>query len=260
MRVIVWNVNGLRSCLRQGFRPWFDERCPDLLGLQEVRAKKDQLPADALDVAGFGCWLNPAERPGYSGTALFAKRTPLALTTSLGRADFDAEGRVQIAEYERFAFINAYFPNGKGKDRSNDRVPFKLAFYAAVLDAALALRRAGKGVIVGGDFNTAHRPIDLANWQSNQKTSGFLPAERQEIDRWLQAGFVDVFRETHRDEPGHYSWWSQRSGSRERNVGWRIDYLLVSDDLAPRVQRAWIEPEVMGSDHAPVGIEVDLVL
>lgn len=258
MKITIWNVNGLRSAARQGFAAWYAANQPDVLGLQEVRAEAAQVPAGLLDLAGRGALLNPAERAGYSGVGLWTKENPRAYETRLGAAEMDGEGRLQIAEFEAFVFINAYFPNGKGKEGDNSRVPFKLEFTERVRARAEGYLRAGKGVIVGGDWNTAHQEIDLANAKGNRKTSGFLPEERQAIDRFLAAGFRDVFRDRHPGEAGHYTWWSQRAGSRTRNVGWRIDYFLVSENLVNKVDQVWIEKDVLGSDHCPVSLTLRL--
>jgi exodeoxyribonuclease-3 len=200
-----------------------------------------------------------ATRPGYSGTALFARREPDSLDTTLDESRFDDEGRLQIVRFGRLVVANVYFPNGNGKDRDNSRVPFKLDFYRALFERLDRMRRSGRRVLVMGDFNTAHREIDLARPRENEKTSGFLPEEREEFDRWLRAGFVDTFRAF---EPagGHYSWWSQRFGVRARNVGWRIDYVLASPSAMPFVRAAFLQPQVHGSDHCPVGVELDAAI
>jgi exodeoxyribonuclease-3 len=261
MKIAVWNVNGLRACMGKGFAAWLERTQPALLGLQEVRALPEDFDAGAgnpkvMPPKGWKMAWNPAEKKGYSGTALLYKKAPAKVVTGLGIPEFDREGRLVIAELDGWAFLNGYFPKGSGSERDNSRVPYKLAFYEAVLARAEQYRSQGFGVAIAGDFNTAHTPLDLANWKSNQKTSGFLPEERAMIDRYLAAGYVDVFRARHPDETGHYTWWSQRMGARARNVGWRIDYFLVSQELAPRVKKAWIEPEVLGSDHCPVWIEL----
>ena len=195
-------------------------------------------------------------RRGYSGVALYAREPLARIETSLGEERFDVEGRLQIAKVGRITVINAYFPKGSGKERDNSRVPYKLDFYRRVFDRAKTLRRHGP-VLVIGDYNTAHREIDLARPKDNIKNSGFLPVERAELDRLFDAGWVDTFRRLHADEPGHYSWWSQRSGARARNVGWRIDYVLASPAAMKRVKRAFIWPEVAGSDHCPIGVDLD---
>ncbi len=255
MRVVSWNVNGLRAAVRKGFHQWLPTSGAEIIGLQEVRATREQLEAGDCLPEGWGFHLSEAERPGYSGVGLLTRREPDRLETSLGEARFDAEGRLQLATFGRLVIANVYFPNGNGKDRDNSRVPYKLDFYRALLERLQAERRRGRRVLVMGDFNTAHREIDLARPKSNRKTSGFLPEECAEIDRWLDEGFVDTFRE---DEPGegHYSWWSQRQGARGRNVGWRLDYVLGSKAAMPFVKKAFIWPEVMGSDHCPVGVDL----
>ena len=179
------------------------------------------------------------------------------METSLGDEAFDAEGRLQIARWGALTIANVYFPNGSGKNRDNSRIPFKLDFYRRLFEVLEPAFAAGEPVLVMGDFNTAHRPIDLARPKQNEKTSGFCPEERAELDRWLQAGWVDTFRAAHPDAEGHYTWWSQRGDVRARNVGWRIDYVLASPALAPLVTDAFILPDVQGSDHCPLGVEID---
>ena len=256
MRVVSWNVNGLRACARKGFLDFLREAEADVVGLQEVRAFADQLPDEVRAPRGWHAHFSPAARPGYSGVALYAREPLPRIETALGEERFDLEGRLQIAKVGRIAVINAYFPKGSGKDRDNSRVPYKLDFYRRVFDRAEELRRR-QPVLVIGDYNTAHREIDLARPRDNVKNSGFLPEERAELDRLFDAGWVDTFRRRHPDEPGHYSWWSQRGGARARNVGWRIDYVLASPAAMKRVKRAFIWPAVAGSDHCPVGVDLD---
>jgi exodeoxyribonuclease-3 len=250
LSLMSWNVNGLRSCGRKGFAQWLAETTPDILGLQEVRALPEQLEQNLREPAGYQTVFHPAERKGYSGVALFSQREPASVV--LGGLDderFDSEGRLIVSDHGSFLLYNGYYPNG-GNDLS--RVPFKLEFSEAVLQHAEGQRRAGRSVVLCGDFNTAHTEIDLANPKSNQKNTGFLPEERAWLDRLLDHGWVDVFRERHPGENGHYTWWSNRKGVRERNVGWRIDYFFVSPDLADRVVKARHHPQVMGSDHCPI--------
>ena len=199
---------------------------------------------------------SPAERRGYSGVGLFSRRAPDSVDTSLGEERFDREGRLQIARFGRLVVINGYFPKGSGTERDNSRVPYKLDFYRSVFERAERLRRGGLRVLILGDFNTAHSEIDLARPKGNKKTSGFLPEERAELDRWVAAGWVDTFRHF-QPQGGHYSWWSQRSGARERNVGWRIDYVLASPAAMKYVRGAFIQPQVRASDHCPVGVDLD---
>ncbi len=257
MKIVSWNVNGIRACARKGFLDWLDSCEADIVGLQEVRALPEQLTADVLEPAGWYTHFSPAERKGYSGVALYS-RTPFdSVRTELGVPEFDAEGRVQIAEVGDIALANVYFPNGSGKNRDNSRIPFKLDFYKRLYDVLDEMRGSTTQVVIG-DFNTAHRPIDLARPKSNTKTSGFRPEEREELDRWLREGWVDTFRHIHGDSEGHYTWWSNRPGIRERNVGWRIDYGLMRQDDIHRCSDAFILPDVMGSDHCPLGLSLDL--
>jgi exodeoxyribonuclease-3 len=256
MKILSWNVNGLRACARKGFASWLRRTDADIVGLQEVRAGYEALPEEVARPPGWHLHLVEAARPGYSGVALYARRLWDGLETSLDDETFDAEGRLQIARFGRLVLANVYFPNGSGRERNNGRVPFKLAFYRRLFERLARLRRGGLRVLVMGDFNTAHREIDLARPKQNQKTSGFLPEERAELDRWLAAGWVDTFR-AFQSGPEHYTWWSQRSGARARNVGWRIDYVLASPSAMRFVRSAFTRPEVEGSDHCPVGVELD---
>jgi exodeoxyribonuclease-3 len=256
MRIVSWNVNGLRSAAKKGFLSWLSASEADVVGIQEVRARAEQLPEDVRQVPGWRGDFVAAARPGYSGVGLFSRRRPKELHTSLGVKSFDAEGRVQIARFSRLTVANVYFPNGNGTERDNSRVPFKLRFYRRLFARLEAEKAAGGRILVMGDFNTAHQEIDLARPRDNQETSGFLPVERKEFSRWIGAGWVDTFRQF-QPAPGHYSWWSQRFGVRARNVGWRIDYVLASPAAMEFVRGASLHPEVMGSDHCPVSVEVD---
>jgi exodeoxyribonuclease-3 len=255
-RILSWNVNGLRACAKKGFRDWLGRSGAEIVGIQEVRARIDQLPEAVGDPEGWHTHFVAAKRPGYSGVGLYSRRAPDRIHIGLGRPRFDEEGRVQVARFGRLVLANVYFPNGNGKDRDNSRVPFKLAFYRAVFDRLQRMRKGGYRVLVMGDFNTAHREVDLARPRENREISGFLPEERAEIDRWLEAGWIDSFRHFEKG-PGHYSWWSQRFGVRERNVGWRIDYVLASPAAMRYLVDGFIQPGVTGSDHCPVGVDVD---
>ncbi|NVB38812.1 exodeoxyribonuclease III [Pseudenhygromyxa sp. WMMC2535] len=255
LKVLSWNVNGLRAAANKGFGDWL-EGAGDIVGVQEVRAFPDQLPEDLRTRAGWRTDFAPAQRPGYSGVGMFARLEPDKVERALGVERFDVEGRLQLARFGRLFIANVYFPNGSGPNRDHSRVPYKLDFYRAVFELVERKRRGGYRVLVMGDFNTAHREIDLARPRQNQKTSGFLPEEREELDRWLAAGWVDTFRHLE-PGPGHYSWWSQRGTARERNVGWRIDYVLATPNVRPFLRDAFIQRDVSGSDHAPVGVELD---
>ena len=196
-----------------------------------------------------------AKRPGYSGVALYSRRVPDEFAHSLEAPEFDVEGRFQFARFGKLIVVNAYFPTGNGKARDLSRIPYKLAFYEKVFKVLEPLKKKGAPILVMGDFNTAHREVDLARPKENVKTSGFRPEEREEFDRWIRAGWVDTFRMF---EPagGHYSWWSQRAGVREKNVGWHIDYVLATKAAAAWITGAFIHRQVTGSDHCPVGVDI----
>jgi exodeoxyribonuclease III len=257
VKLYSWNINGFRAVLGKGFWDWLSASGADVVGLQEVKAELDQLPAgDRTPPPGWGvAWNHCKVKKGYSGTAAYYRQdaAPLSASTGLPDPAFQGEGRCQLLEYPDFWLFNIYFPNGA---MNEERLAYKLKYYDVFLDYAQKLRKT-KPVVACGDFNTAHREIDLANPKENEKISGFLPIERAWIDRFIAAGYVDTFR---RFEPGpqHYSWWSYRGGARRRNVGWRIDYFFVSEELRDKVKRAWIEPQVQGSDHCPVGLELEL--
>ena len=255
MRIVSWNVNGLRACVKKGFLTFLNRSAADVIGLQEVRALPHQLDLQTRAPNGWHTSFVPAERPGYSGVAIYSRQSPDRVESSLNQPLLDAEGRLIIAHFGRMAIASVYFPKGSGKDRDNSRVPYKLEFYAAVFDRIQHLRRRGT-VFVMGDYNTAHQAIDLARPKTNQKSSGFLPEEREEMTRWLAAGWVDTFRVRHPGEAGHYTWWRQWGGARANNVGWRIDYVLASPRANKRISHAFIWPNVAGSDHCPVGVDL----
>ncbi len=249
-----WNVNGLRACAKKGFADWVRQAKPDVIGLQEVRALPEELPPE-LSRLKLSQHFSPAERRGYSGVALLSKRAPDTVETTLARR-FEVEGRMILAHFGALTVCSAYVPKGSGTARDNSRIPYKLAFDRALRRRLNALREEGRRVIVMGDFNTAHQEIDLARPKQNVENSGFRPEERRAFGLWLRDGWVDTFRHFH-DGGGHYSWWSQRLGLRERNVGWRIDYVLASRAAMGFVSGAFLQPRVLGSDHCPVGVELD---
>ncbi|OYD16554.1 exodeoxyribonuclease III [candidate division WOR-3 bacterium JGI_Cruoil_03_51_56] len=250
MRILSWNVNGIRACARKGFLDWLGKDLPDILCCQETKARPEQV-ADYIDrPSGYYSFWNPAERKGYSGVVTFSQKKPDSVKTSFGTKRFDNEGRILITEYPGFVLYNIYFPNGK---KDAERLKYKLAFYDAFLEHLDREKAKGKKLIICGDYNTAHKEIDLAHPRQNAKISGFLPIERAWMDKLVEHGFIDTFRMFH-PEPNQYTWWSFLTRARKRNVGWRIDYFFVSDNLKKNVKDAFIRPEVMGSDHCPVGI------
>ena len=250
MKIISWNVNGIRAALKKGLADFLLAEQPEILCLQETKATSAdvELPPEFADYAAF--W-NSAEKKGYAGTALFSKTPPLAVTCGISIADHDREGRVLTAEYADFFLVNVYVPNSK---RELARLPYRQGWDRDFL-AYLKRLEATKPVIVCGDMNVAHREIDLARPKENVKTHGFTPEERAGFEAFVGAGLVDAFREF---EPGggHYTWWSQMGTARARNIGWRIDYFLCSAALRPRLESATIHPHITGSDHCPVGLEL----
>ncbi len=255
MRIYAWNVNGLRSCHRkEAFVPFVEAHRPDVLCLQEVRALPEQVPADARNPKGMHGEWHPAEKKGYSGVTTFSAAPPDAAVRGLDEERFDREGRVLRTDHGPVSVVNAYFPHGQ---RDHARLPFKTDFYRAMLAYGDRLRRAGRRVVLCGDWNTAHHDIDIKNHKSNRKTSGFTAPERALVDEFEAAGWVDVWR-VRNPEAEVYTWWSSRKGVRERNVGWRIDYFLVDGETAKRVVDASIHTDVMGSDHCPIGLELDV--
>lgn len=250
MKITTWNVNGYRAVLRKEALGWLWDVDPDVLCLQEIKVQLHQLGDEEATIEGYeGVW-NPAERKGYSGTANFYKECPLGVEKGMGFDEFDNEGRLIRSDYKGFYLYNIYFPNG---GQGNKRVPFKLDFYEKLLEVCDGLRATGKEIIIAGDFNTAHNEIDLANPEANRDNTGFLPEERAWIDKYLSHGFVDVFRELY-PERVSYTYWSYRTNARIRNVGWRLDYFLVTEGLVDRVADVLVHDEIMGSDHCPVSL------
>ncbi len=253
MKICTWNVNGIRAALGKGLQEWIDTETPDVLCLQEIKARPEQLSEEQRSFPGYSVIWNPAERPGYSGVATFCREQPLGADLGLAVAEFDIEGRVICTRHPDFLLYNIYFPNGQ---RGQDRVDYKLRFYARLLEVCDRLHASGENIIITGDFNTAHQPIDLRNPEENQNTSGFMPEERAWVDRFLEHGFVDVYRKLY-PEKVQYTWWTYRFGARQRNIGWRIDYFLVSEKLAPRVKDVIVHDAVTGSDHCPVSLIIE---
>ncbi|MDR1867275.1 MAG: exodeoxyribonuclease III [Treponema sp.] len=257
MRIITWNVNGIRAAQKKGFMRWLVQEQPDILCVQETRAHKEQLDAEILNPCTKSestyesYWLS-AQRAGYAGVALYTLLSPQSVTP-LGLYEYDSEGRFLQADFESFSVISVYFPHVQ---ESHKRLDYKIAFCEAVRNRCDYIRSHNRHVILCGDYNIAHNPIDLAQHEKHADDAGYLPEERAWIDSFLHAGYVDSFRFMHPNESGCYSWFSYRSGARQRNRGWRIDYLCVDEELAPSIKKASILAGVCGFDHNPCSIEL----
>ncbi|KRQ87390.1 Exodeoxyribonuclease [Caloramator mitchellensis] len=252
MRIYTWNVNGLRAIAKKGFFDFLSSENPDILCIQETKLQEDQLDDEIKNLDGYYTYFSYAEKKGYSGVAIFSKTEPNQIAYGIGIDEFDREGRILIAEYDDFTLFNIYFPNGK---MSDERLDYKLRFYDALMDYSKKLLDQGKKLIICGDYNTAHNEIDLKNPKSNEKSSGFLPIEREYMDKFLHKGFVDAYRYLY-PEKIEYTWWSYMFNARQKNVGWRIDYHFVSDNLIERVADVKILTDVLGSDHCPVMLKL----
>ncbi|MDD3816976.1 MAG: exodeoxyribonuclease III [Thiovulaceae bacterium] len=254
IEIISWNVNGIRAVASKGGFAWLERRSCDILCLQEIKATEEQIPNDLFTPPFLETAINPAERKGYSGTATFSNLAS-EYTSTCQEIDTHHEGRIIETRYGDVVLFNVYFPNGQKDDA---RLSHKMKFYDDFLEHCQKLREEGKSIIICGDVNTAHREIDLKNPKANEKTSGFLPIERAWIDKLLSCGYIDTFRYVHGDLSDQYSWWSYRFSARAKNVGWRIDYFFISEDLAQNLEDAFILNEIEGSDHCPVGIRIAL--
>ena len=253
MKIISWNVNGLRAVLRKRALQWAIAQEPEVLCLQEIKARPDQLTEpDRHLFDNYISLYNPAERPGYSGVVSYCRQEPQDIQRGLGVPLFDQEGRVIRTRLPEFTLFNIYFPNGQ---RDHQRLKYKLDFYARLLDICDQLNASGENIILCGDFNTAHREIDLRNPKQNENTSGFLPVERQWIDKYLEHGFVDVYRALY-PEREQYTWGTYRYNARKRDIGWRLDYFLISEGLVDRVEDVIIHEDIEGSDHCPVSLHL----
>ncbi|PCI36349.1 MAG: exodeoxyribonuclease III [Elusimicrobia bacterium] len=252
-RVLSWNVNGIRAVAKKGFLEWLPSSKGDIVCLQETKALPEQLTDEIKNIKKYRSSFHSAERKGYSGVAIYSKPEVRTIEGSLGEPEFDREGRVLVHHYPEFTIFNVYFPNGKSRQ---DRLDYKMRFYAWFLNLMKRYRRKGiKNLVVCGDVNTAHKEIDLSRPKENSKTSGFLPEERAWIDKFLEAGFIDTFREF--DTGGeNYTWWDMITRARDRNVGWRIDYFFISESLRKNLKSARILPDIMGSDHCPIEIQL----
>ena len=248
MKITTWNVNGFRAILNKGFIEWIDAFQPDILCLQETKVKPEQLPDMKALLPDYQTWWFSAEKAGYSGVATFVRKNDLKNVLGTGVPGFDTEGRVVQTEMGNTMLFNVYFPNGQ---RDSGRLAYKLEFYAHLLEICDNLQANGKNVIITGDFNTAHSEIDLANPKENSKTSGFLPEERAWVDKYIEHGLTDVYRALYPERVG-YTWWTYRFGARKRNIGWRLDYFLVTTRLMTTIKDVVIHDDVEGSDHCPV--------
>jgi exodeoxyribonuclease-3 len=252
MRIFSWNVNGLRAVVKKGFFDWLESEAPDVVCLQEIKARTEDLDDTIFNPKGYHAFWNPAERKGYSGVAIFTKKKPVAVHLGMGIERFDCEGRILRLVFKDFDLFSVYFPNGTSGE---ERLQYKMEFYDAFLDHCEELRVQGRELVITGDVNTAHKPIDLKNPKANQKNSGFLPEERAWLDKFVEHGYVDSFR-FFNEAPDQYTWWSYRFNVRARNIGWRIDYFFVTEGLMKKVKDSFITPEVMGSDHCPIGLDI----
>ncbi len=267
LRIVSWNVNGIRACVKKGFLDWLEKDRPDILCVQETKATEEQVPRavhERIAELGYRAYWHAADRRGYSGVATFCRIEPLFVTRGV---PFErGEGRVLVTEHGNFTLYNVYFPNGRQRPDGPDpeRLEFKLEFYEAMLELVEQEREAGKNVVISGDWNTAHTEIDIARPKENENVTGFLPVEREALQRYVDRGFVDTFRlfkppEAYEGLPPErrdYTWWTYRAGARDRNIGWRIDYHFVNREFVSAVKAASIEAHVEGSDHCPITVEL----
>lgn len=249
--LLSWNVNGIRAAEKKGFFDWLQETQADVVCLQETKAQAEQLTDKFINQDGYHSFFASAEKKGYSGVCIYSKEKPLSIAT-LGVEEFDAEGRTLIAEYKKFTIINCYFPNSQAEGK---RIDYKIRFCDAVLKKAGELEKNGKNVAICGDYNIAHKAIDLKNPKQNEKNPGYLPEEREWMDKFINSGYKDTFR-MFNPEGDNYTWWSYRTKARDKNIGWRIDYFCVNPNWKLKIKSAVIYADVLGSDHCPVTLEI----
>ena len=254
IRIFCWNVNGIRAISKKGFTDWVKKESPDIFCLQETKAQVEQLDDAITKIDEYQSYFHSAERKGYSGVATYSRIKPLNVKLGFGKPEYDIEGRVIQTDYENFSLFNVYFPNG---GRGPERVKYKLDFYDELFFYIERLRKKQKNIIVCGDYNTAHKEIDLARPKENVMNTGFLPEERAWIDNIVNLGYIDIFREFNK-EPGQYTYWDNVTRARERNVGWRIDYFFISKEMKNMVKSTKIHSNVMGSDHCPIEIDIQI--
>ena len=250
MKIISWNVNGLRAVYKKNFLDWLRKSKADIVCLQEIKAQEEQLPLDLINPVGYFSHFNPAVKKGYSGTAVFTKEKPLKIEKELGFRRFDQEGRVLELKYPQFSLINLYLPHG---GRSKENLDYKLECYKILLNYLKRIQK--HNVVAIGDFNIAHQEIDLSRPKQNKNNTMFTEQEREKIEQIVKLGFVDTFRKFNQ-QGGNYTWWPYFANARERNLGWRIDYAFVSKSLVSKLKNAFISNKVMGSDHCPIGIDI----
>ncbi|OGZ32256.1 MAG: exodeoxyribonuclease III [Candidatus Portnoybacteria bacterium RBG_13_40_8] len=250
MKIVSWNVNGIRAVYRKNFLGWLEKTNADIVCLQEVKIQTEQLPPDLANPKNYYSFFNFANKKGYSGVAVYVRKKPLSIENKLGVERFDTEGRILKLKFPKFLLINIYLPHG---GRQKENLKYKLKAYQQLLNYLKKIRN--KNIILIGDFNVAHQEIDLARPNSNKNNIMFTPKERKQIDKIIEFGFADSFRKFHKDN-GHYTWWPYAFNARERNLGWRIDYAFISKSLAPKIKNAFILDKVPGSDHCPIGIEI----
>jgi len=254
MKIISYNVNGLRSALGKGFLEWLNGSGADIICLQETKLQEDQVDRMAFEFLGYRSWWHSAEKKGYSGVAILSRKEPIKVSRGMGIPRYDMEGRVLKMEFEDFTLLNIYFPSGT---TGEVRQAFKMQFLEDVLNYANSLRKEGKELLICGDYNIAYKPVDINHPERHKNSSGFLPEEREWMDRFISSGFTDTFR-VFSEAPEQYSWWSYRAGSRAKNLGWRIDYHMLTPGLKNKLKAAGIMPEVVHSDHCPVWVELAL--
>lgn len=255
MKIISWNINGIRAVFKKGFFDWFKKENADIFCLQETKADVSQFPKELQNLQNYNLYTSSSLiKKGYSGVAVFTKEKPLKVEQGIGKKEFDCEGRILKLEFKNFYLFNIYFPNGGS---GNDRLKYKLNFYDYFVEYLKEIK--DKPIIICGDYNTAHCPIDLARPKNNEDVSGFMPIERKKLDNLIDAGFVDTFRYFHKDEKYKYTWWDYKTKARQRNVGWRLDYFFVSKEIIDKIDTAEILSEVVGSDHCPIMITGEII-
>ncbi len=252
LKLYSWNVNGIRASIKKGIVEWINKEQPDIFCTQETKAQFHQLPESIINVSGYTSYWNSAEKPGYSGVSIHTRSKPENHENGMGAEEFDHEGRTLMMKFQNFTLYNVYFPNGQSKE---ERLKYKLEFYDEFLKIILKKKEAGEKIVICGDFNTAHHEIDLARPKENINNSGFLPIEREWLDQLVDSGFIDCYREFNQ-ESGNYTFWDTKTRARDRNIGWRIDYFFIDEQLKSNLISAEIMNGVFGSDHCPIAIEL----